>query len=158
MVSLHKHKVQRQDRNTGKHGGGLLLYIHDNIYDYTNVISEYSTVSLDLEQLWIVVECPNVRKKVIGLTYRPPRGNVENCLESLRNTLDKIHIEHDSEITVIGDLNINYKTTNTTPFRLLKEIERDFGSKQLITAPTRTCNIIYTNRFDIDRPFSSFIW
>ena len=39
--------------------------------------------------------------------------------------------------SVLGDLNINYKNRNTQPFKLLKEIERDFGLKQLIDKPTR---------------------
>ena len=38
---------------------------------------------------------------------------------------------------MFGDLNINYKSRNTQPFKLLKEIERDFGLKQLINNPTR---------------------
>ena len=115
----------------------MLYYVSDSIFNETSILSEFLSISLDLEQLWISIEVPNVKKKIIGLAYRPPGGNVDRCLESLRLNLEKIQSEMNSEITVVGDLNINYNTRNTSPFKLLKEIERDFGLKQLITKPTR---------------------
>ena len=137
MVNLYKHKLIRQDRNTGKRGGGLAIYLSDKLYDCTCVVSEYSTVTPDLEQLWISIHEVNVRKKIIGVVYRPPGGNAEKCLESLRNVLEKIQLDTNCETTIMGDLNINHKNRNCLPFRLLKEIERDFGLKQLINQATR---------------------
>ena len=51
------------------------------------------------------------------------------CLETLRTNFEKIQLDQNHEITV-GDLNINYKSRNTQPFKLLKEIER-FWSKTI---------------------------
>ena len=64
MLTLHKHKIIRQERNTGKRGGGLSLYVRDSIFAKTCIMSEISNVSSDLEQLWISIEEPNVRKKI----------------------------------------------------------------------------------------------
>ena len=137
MINLYKHKVIRQDRNTGKRGGGLVVYVSDKLYNHTCIMSDYSSITEDIEQLWILIDEPNVRKKIVGLLYRPPGGNAENCLSSLRSNLESIQLGLNCEISVMGDLNRNYKNRNTAPFRLLKEIERDFGLKQLITSPTR---------------------
>ena len=137
MISLYNHKIFRQDRDTGRRGGGLVLYVANRLFEFSCVLEDYCSTSLDLEQLWISIDEPNSRKKVIGLVYRPPSGNVEASLAQLRESLEKIQVNQNCETTVMGDLNIDYKTRNSTSFKLLKEIERDFGLRQLIKDPSR---------------------
>ena len=79
----------------------MVIYVCDKLYDNTCVISEYSSVTSDIEQLWILIDEPNVRRKVVGLVYRPPGGNAENCLSSLRNNLERIQLGLSCEITVM---------------------------------------------------------
>ena len=76
--------------DTGNCGGGLLFYVKDDIYNKTSTISEIFSVTSDLEQLWISIDGLDVRKKVFSLTYRPPGGNVEKCLETLRIDVEKV--------------------------------------------------------------------
>ena len=84
-----------------------------------------------------ILKEPDCRNKIIGIVYRPPSGNIEACLGEIHRTLDIIQDSENSEVTLMGDLNINYKNRNSTSFKLLKEIEQDFGLKQLIKDPTR---------------------
>ena len=137
MINLHKHKLFRLDRTSGKRGGGLVIYVSDHLFEFANIIEGFSSSSVDIEQLWIEIKEPNARNKIFGLVYRPPSGKAEICLEAVRENLNTIQDTRNCEITVMGDLNINYKTRNTAPFKMLKEIERDFGLKQLIVDPTR---------------------
>ena len=137
MVSLHGHKMFRLDRTMDKRGGGIAIYVNDRLFEYSCVIGKYCSSNADIEQLWISIKEPDCRNKIIGLVYRPPAGNVETCLSDVRANLDDIHDSENAEITVMGDLNVNYKNRNSSHFKLLKEIERDFGLKQLINDPTR---------------------
>ena len=61
----------------GKKGGGLVLYVKDCMCEYLSTIDDYCSMPADLEQLWVCINEPNLRKKIIGVVYRPPAGNVE---------------------------------------------------------------------------------
>ena len=137
MISLFKRKLFRLDRNTGKCGGGLVLYVKDHLFDFSCMLRNYSVITPDLEQLWVCINVPNNRRKIIGVVYRPPAGSADRCLEMLRSTIENVQANHNAEITIMGDLNINYKLRNSSPFKILKDIEREFGLKQLINEPTR---------------------
>ena len=137
MVNLYKHKMFRLDRTSGKRGGGLVIYVAEELFQYSSLIEDFCCMSEDIEQLWIEIKQPNSRIKIVGLVYRPPSGKAEICMESVRGNLNSIQENRNGETTVMGDLNVNYLTQNTSPFKMLKEIERDFGLKQLITEPTR---------------------
>ena len=137
MVAIHGYKAIRQDRTTGKRGGGLIVYIKNYLYNAVTLLSNFSSVTSDIEQLWFCIEEENSRKKVYGLIYRPPAGKVDICLGQLRVSIESIKDNQNCELTVLGDLNVNYKNRNSAPFKLLKEIERDFGLRQLIEKQTR---------------------
>ena len=137
MICLYKHKLFRLDRNTGKCGGGLALYLNDVLFESSCILQDYTNSTADLEQLWVCISAPNTQRKIVGIVYRPPAGNAEKCLELLRCSMESVQANHNAEITVMGDLNINYKNRNSAPFKLLKEIECDFGLKQLIETGTR---------------------
>ena len=56
------------------------------------------------------------------------------------------------EIAILGDFNINYNFRHTPAFKTLKEFERNFNLKQIITSPTRVVknskmylDLIFTN-------------
>ena len=137
MEKLHGHMMFRLDRTVNKRGGGLVIYVKDCIFEHATILEKYCSSTADIEQLWISIKEPNCKNKVIGLVYRPPSGTIETCLSKIREDLEDIQSNQNCEITLMGDLNINYKNRNSASFKLFKEIERDFGLRQLITNPTR---------------------
>ena len=62
--------------NANKRGGDLCIYIKDKFAEYTTVLWDLSNVNDDIEQLWIRLSCPNIKRKYIGCVYRPPRGKI----------------------------------------------------------------------------------
>ena len=137
MIAFPGFDIIRQDRTNHKRGGGLLLYVKNEIFDCCSKIEDLSMMSTDLEQLWVTLCIPNVRKTNIALVYRPPGSTLENSINELRGSLETATTNNNFENIITGDFNINYKLRHSHPYKLLKEIERDFGLKQLIDQDTR---------------------
>ena len=161
MIQIPDFDIVRLDRtndNRPKRGGGLLFYIRSEIFPYVRKIEEISTINKDLEQLWIVLERPNHRTEIISVIYRPPSGNTINFLEDIKSSVEYIQDKKpNAEITILGDINIDYKLRHTTDFKKVKEFEREYQLKQLITTPTRITprnasllDMIFTDMENID--------
>ena len=100
-------------------GGGLCIYVRDTLSLYTELDKSISSVTENVEQLWITIKCPNVKKKIIGVIYRPPWGNINACITDIRLSLDTVY-NFTSDIIICGDFNINYNLRHTDSFQLLK--------------------------------------
>ena len=86
-------KIFRLDREKGnvknkmnkaKRGGGIIMYVKKGLSESTTILEYESTVSEDLEQLWI--------------------RNYSTTLA--QNTCN-------GELTIVGDFNVNYNARNT---------------------------------------------
>ena len=146
MLNIPGYKILRLDRTAGnirnardrpKRGGGLLFYISERYSNNVSIISTCSKVTYNLEQLWICIQKPNVRKMTIGVVYRPPHAKVEEAVSELTNSLTYIKDLSDAEVIVSGDLNINYNQRHSKGFELLKNMERNFNFAQIIKSATR---------------------
>ena len=78
LIKIPGFEIFRQDRKfdvnihgTPKRGGGLCIYVRDSLAKYAIIKDEISSVNNDVEQLWISICCPNIKKKIIGVVYRP---------------------------------------------------------------------------------------
>ena len=86
MLSLHAYELFRLDRGSAyvnqdpeiktKRGGGLIIYVRKELSRFITIFEEGSNISPQCEQLFIVIDKPNVRKCAIGLVYRPPNGKL----------------------------------------------------------------------------------
>ena len=137
MIDFPGFEIIRQDRCSGKRGGGLLLYVRCKYIEHCNNLGDLSMMTNDLEQLWVTFSIPNVRKVNIGLIYRPPGSTLETSIEELRHNIEFVTTNNNHENIIMGDFNINYKLRHSHPYKLIKEIEQDFGLKQLINEDTR---------------------
>ena len=97
------------------------------MFDYCNKNEDLSVMLVDLEQLWVTFCMPNVRKTNIALVYRPPGSTLENSVSELRHSVEIATTNNNFKNVIMGNLNINYKLRHSHPFKILKEIERDFG-------------------------------
>ena len=97
----------------------MIIYVKNHLYNTVTLLSNYSSVTTDLEQLWICVDEENSRKKIFGLVYRPPAGAAETCLDQVHYNIECVRNDLNCKLTVLGDLNINYKNRNSAPFKLL---------------------------------------
>ena len=136
------YSIIRQDRTNDlcdkvkSKGGGLIIYVKNNIYDYITKVDNATAVTSDLEHLWLKINIPYRRKIILGLCYRPPSGNIPIAISLLTAQLELLETSSDCDILVLGDFNINYSNRNLSGFKKLKEFERRFLLHQIIDTPT----------------------
>ena len=144
LLTFNGYKSYRQDRqgndNVKQRGGGLMVYIKDPIFGFSNIIPLLCKISVNLEQLWFEICKPNYKRQIICVLYRPPSGSVPKFVEEISASIDQLEQSTGIELTILGDFNINYKKTTSPEYKALKELERAYQLKQYITDPTRVTN------------------
>nr|CAH7768240.1 unnamed protein product [Callosobruchus chinensis] len=87
-----------------------------------------------LEQLWVKIKVDG-KKFIFGVIYRPPKGNIVNCFDSLDNALSQLILDCD-EIFITGDFNIDLLGANRGVDYMSVFLET-YGLSQVISEPTR---------------------
>ncbi len=139
-LEIPDYDLYRFDRNanSGKFGGGgVAIYAH-NKYDFTCIEASKSCTPHS-ENFWLQLSLPNTRPTLINAFYRPPDGNVNNFLNSLREQLSVYVQNPASDILMFGDANIDLEKANHNQ-KLLKNFLIENNLEQLITRPTRVTN------------------
>ena len=163
MIHQPGYKIFRYDRQSSidtdinrnrikTRGGGLLIYVCDKLSSYCTIICDTTSCTNNLEQMWICIEHPNMRQQTVSACYRPPNGSTTLCIQELSTSLDVIIEQYNAEITILGDLNMNYKRRSSAYYKQLKDFEKSYGLRQLITKCTRITkksktliDLIFTN-------------
>ena len=79
------------------------MYINNKLSFSDNAYAHFNTSTIDLEAQWVsITQQPN--KTIL---YRPPQGNVSNCIDFLVDVLIKNIDLHKTEVFLIGDLNLD---------------------------------------------------
>ena len=89
---------------TLSNAGGVAFYIKNN-YNYT-IRSELTIATLDFEALWIEILANGQPNLVCGVIYRHPHSNLQNFMNYINSTLDKIQQEK-KLCLFMGDFNID---------------------------------------------------
>ena len=161
LIDINTFDMYRLDREAGdirnlsnnkKKGGGLVMYIGSKFRNHSSQISSCCRITKHLEQLWVLLNKPNVRKTAACILYRLPTGDVETAINELSTSIDYIKSLCKSEFVIMGDMNVNYRDRHNIVFDVLKEFERVYNFVQLIRDPTRitarsksTIDLIWTD-------------
>lgn len=130
-IEMPMYTVVRSDRNlkrsVRKHGGGgVLLYIRNDI-KYKIVVKEagkdFELIAIDLERSG---------ERIVGM-YRRPGDTLSS---ELAETLGGVLAAKKNQI-VVGDINMDTKSTNPKPRKLLTMLEKQFKLKQKARFVTR---------------------
>ena len=95
------HQAVRHDRESGRKGGGILLFVKDNLPMIE--CRELSKLAFE-ESVWCLVRLIGSESMLLGLCYRSPSSEIENdnqLLNVLRST-EQVQAEH---VLVMGDFN-----------------------------------------------------
>ena len=135
-----------------KRGGGLLIYICDKLASYCTILDDITSCTNNLEQMWVRVEHPTMRQQIIGVCYRPLNGSTTLCTQESSVSMDMLSEHFNAETTILGDFNMDYRRRSTASYRQLKDFEKTYGLRQLITDCTRITkksnsliDLIFTN-------------
>ncbi len=138
-LQMPSYTAVRRDRQNGKKGGGLMLYLRDTLpFRYWGELDDQM-----LETIWVTVAMQRLPREIsnitIGLIYHPPGNKDRPMLDHIAGCIDHIHQKYpDTGVLLCGD------------FNQLKDsrIQRDLHLMQLVQKPTRGKAILdktYTN-------------
>lgn len=123
----------RKDRPTVKRGGGLCIYLKDNIIYEELHPCDNGYDDKDLESLCLKLHIGGHKKLILLLVYRPPKGNPQEAIKSIKTSIEFVNQNHrNCELVIMGDLNINYQNRECSHVKSLKMLETIFEMKQLI--------------------------
>lgn len=150
QIRFDNYKVYRLDRAMRKRGGGLCAYVH---YRYKVDALKYEMLNISnchIEAMTLELCQKYTKPFTVTVIYRPPQGNLDVFLDSLKGTLAGIGVG--KEVFIVGDLNIDLFNSRAKAVRGLKALEREFNVKQLIKEATRVTSTtstlldhVYTN-------------
>ena len=147
LIHINDYVVIRKDRN--KHGGGVAIYIHQNIQFGELMCDELESVSIQVKNGKYIY-----KPFILTPIYRPPGKPVSyfNDLGSLFGRLES----QNRESIIVGDINCDFDTPSDNDTRHLKNVLNSFGYSQVIKDATRTTrktstiiDHIITNRPDV---------
>ena len=141
----NNYTLLRNDRNWNdendpnsppKKGGGVCTYVKNTLNYSETSYSHMNRSCKDLESQWISINQKPNKTILIGNCYRPPQGNIENCIDTLEEQLTNLDLSK-VEIIITGDFNIDITGKNNESAKKFLSMMKDFGIRQLINEPTR---------------------
>ena len=130
-LQIYNFKIERKDRQN-KRGGGLLLYIHENVPYKRRIELENNQI----ESVWIEVRFPNSKSFLLNFSYRPP-SSLQSWIDSYEIQISNALIEND-DIYMLGDFNLDYNnSTHNYGNNKWSNMTVTYGLTKMITVPTR---------------------
>ena len=129
--------VGRHDRQDGRQGGGVLLFVRNCYADNVTLLEK----SGDAERLWATIHS-DLGPYLLCVWYRPPVQGEKATIDSFHSELCKHRADVIGTI-VVGDINIHHKrwlrrsSHNTAEGELLHRHCLSAGLQQLVFGPTR---------------------
>jgi exonuclease III len=130
--------------------GGVVVYIHNNLYSTAINLSKYC-IEKDIEICAVRLEVQYSVFCIITI-YRSPSGNFKSFLETLDAVLQSVY-SPSQEIIICGDININYLVVNEQR-KQLDNLLLLYNLTGIVDFPTRltdTSTAIDNVFIDVDR-------
>ena len=152
------HPAVRYDRTKCKKGGGVLLFVKDNLQ-----MTEWPVLN-DIafnESVWCIIKLTHSESILLGVCYRSPTTTTENDLE-LNKLFKMAQASHVKHIQVMGDFNypqIDWKTgrvsgpadsSQVSFFEMVQDLywiqSVEFDTRFRIGCNPSQLDLIFTNR------------
>ena len=111
LYALPNYTIIELPRDSGKRGGGLLMYLSNN-HSYS-IRKKFITSNKNFESLFIEVVSKN-KNIVVGVLYKPPNGKCDVFKNHLKSIIKKVNQEK-KIFCAAGDFNINALTYDNFP-------------------------------------------
>ena len=122
-----------------KRGGGVAIYVKEKWVPYVTVYPAGTIITGDYETLSLKIDKPGFKKTFLCVTYKPPKGKIENCLDFFQGLFNNRDIVR-REKWILGDFNVNLQARNEPNALLVNRFLKDNSLKQLINSHTRLSN------------------
>lgn len=152
IIDIPGFSIIRLDRSTSKKGGGVAMYVNNNLGKCDLDVSQDISNS-NIELLSIKIIRHNQKPIYVSVSYLPPKSNITKALDSL-DTLANYLSAEEAEWVLCGDFNVDLSVTSKSRHRkTLHNFSTRHQLRQLIHLPTRVTKTsstildhnIYTN-------------
>ena len=133
LINIPGYTFIRLDRNwtddgvNTKKGGGLGIYIKNGIDYNDSVLKNNNTSTSDIEMQWLEIKVKNMKKIILVNIYRPPSGIYKNFCSKIYDSLTNSVIKDNSDIFIMGDMNIDMLDLNSPLKKELDNTMRRLG-------------------------------
>ena len=134
MLDIPGKTIFRCDRVS--RGGGICIYIDDNLSPFCNIDILSSYILTDLEIISVDVKKPGLKYMKICCIYRPQRVDHKKCIDKLTELLRR-HENYKKEIWFFGDFNVDYLKRDDINQKRFSTLFKNFGMTQLVSNITR---------------------
>lgn len=137
LINIEGYRIARLDRGYGKKGGGVLMYIREDLeWDLMDDVCNIS--NKNIEMLNVIIKRKFSHPVCVSVVYIPPSSNVTEAISHLDLTAD-IVCKGNNDWILGGDFNIDLKAKTCTPNnRKLENFINHNSLRQLIKGNTRT--------------------
>ena len=134
MISVKDKTVFRQDRNA--RGGGVCIYVNSDLGPFCNIDKKSSFTNKNLEIISLDLIKPCMKYTKIICVYRPPRGDVKECINHLTEILARKE-NFKKEIWILGDFNVDLLKRDNLNTKRFQSFLNIYGLKHQISDITR---------------------
>ena len=143
LVNIKNYELLRLDRNwcdvnnnTVKRGGGTCLFISNKLKFTTHDVQPYNISCQNIECQWVKIILQKKRNVIIGNLYRPPQGNVQQCIDYLEGVLENMDLSKE-DVFIMGDFNIDFSEKSNDATKSINEFCTQNGLDTCIKTATR---------------------
>ena len=144
LIDFERKEIIRNDRkwknvessDTIKKGGGVCMYIRKLLKMKTGHIVDLEASNIDIECQYQEIVFENQKNELFFYIYRPPQGNVGNCIKHLDKNFETID-QTKLDIILLGDLNIDFSINSNQDTKKVNRFITQNGLTKLISGNTR---------------------
>ena len=163
LINIPGYNLIRLDRNWTtdgnkvKKGGGLGIYIKNGLDYNDSIFNKNNISSSDIEMQWVELKIKNMKRIILINVYRPPSGIYKQFCSKISETITNSAIKDNTDIFIMGDMNINMLDMNSPLRKELDNTMRRIGLININKSFTRysknknSCiDLIFSNSDCID--------
>ena len=122
-----------------RRGGGVAIYVRKKWVPFVSIYKVGTIITGNYETLSLKIDKEGFRKLFLCVTYKPPKGKIENCLTFFQGLFNDREIIR-REKWILGDFNVNLEARNEPNALLVNRFLKNNSLKQLINTHTRLTN------------------
>ena len=146
LVDLPGYTMYRNDRkfvnpvtNQTKKGGGVCLFISNNLNCMVHHLAELDKSTADIESQWVELSFANQKNVIVCNLYRPPQGDTNQYLKYIESCLECFDYVR-KDLFIMGDANIDVLDKTSPKAKELKEFLLQCGLTNHIKEVSRYAN------------------
>ena len=119
MTVWKNYRFVHLEHSNNRRGGGVGAFVHNKFSDVVRLECSYS--DQNIEMMCLEVSVKNM-KYLLCVIYRPPEGNINECIDKLEQMFSGIKTNAYRDIFICVDFTVDFLNQNDTRVQSLQNI------------------------------------